>query len=151
MPRSILAEDSGHYTYERAASSHEMASNNCDAVRYSLRIWRRRRIAKHKDQKDFRAIAYTNSQTPKEETDGNSIARHFTETKESFSGSIVNGDAKRQIKAKEGESDPNARARRESIRDSVGNARALWRRTCSRRESLAERESVAWSDSRVRE
>jgi hypothetical protein len=84
-----------------------MASNNCDPVRYSLRISRRRRIAKYKDQKGFRAITYTDSQTPKEEADGNSVARHFTETKESFSGSIANGGARRQIKAKEGEPDSN--------------------------------------------
>jgi hypothetical protein len=127
-----------------------VACYHCDPVWCSVPISRRRRTAKHKDKKSFRAIAYTGSQTPKEETDSNSVARHFAETKESFSESIANRDAEGQINAKKGESDPNARARRESIRDSVGNASALWRRTWSRKESLAERESVARSNSRVR-
>jgi hypothetical protein len=75
-----------------------MASNNCDP------FWRspcgaRRRIAGHQDQKSFRAIAHTDSQTPKKESDTNSIARDFAETKESFSDSIP--DAEEQIKAQE--------------------------------------------------
>ena len=100
-----------------------MASNNCDPVRYSVHNSRRRRIAKHKDQKSFRAIAYTDSQTPKEETGSNSVARHFAETKESFSESIANRDAQEQIKTEESISDPHTRARRKSIRDSGRNAR----------------------------
>jgi hypothetical protein len=70
-----------------------MASDNCDPVWRSVCGPRRRGIARHKDQKSFRAIAHTNSQTPKEETDTNSVARAFSETKESFSESIANRDA----------------------------------------------------------
>jgi len=69
-----------------------MASDNCDPVWRSVCGPRRRGIVRHKDQ-SFRAIAHTNSQTPKEETDTNSVARDFTETKESFSESIANRDA----------------------------------------------------------
>ncbi len=127
-----------------------MASHNCDSAWCSVHISRRRRIAKHKDQESFRTIAYTRSQTPKEETDSNSVARRFAETKESFSESITDRDAKGQIKAKKGESNSNTRARREPIRDSIGNANTFWRRTSSSKESLAESESVTRSNSRVR-
>jgi len=81
-----------------------------------------RRIAGHKDQESFRAIAHTESQTPKEESDTNSVARDFAETKESFSESIANRDAEKQIKAQKNNSDANARARRKSICDSIRNA-----------------------------
>jgi len=70
-----------------------MASDNCDPVWRSVCGPRRRGISRHKDQKSFRAIAHTDSQTQKEETDTNSVARDFTETKESFSESIANRDA----------------------------------------------------------
>ena len=89
-----------------------MASDNCDPVWRSVCGPRRRGIARHKDQKSFRAIAHTDSQTPKEETDTNSVARDFSETKESFSESIANRDAQEQIKAQKNNSDPNTRARR---------------------------------------
>ena len=107
-----------------------MASDNCDAVWRSVCGPRRRGIARHKDQKSFRAIAHTDSQTPKEETDTNSVARDFAETKESFSESIANPDAQEQIKAQKKNSDPHTRARRKSIRDSGTNA-------CSREKGLA--------------
>ena len=99
-----------------------MASDNCDPVWRSVCGPRRRGIVRHKDQKSFRAIAHTDSQTPKEETDTNSVARDFAETKESFSESIANRDAEEQIKAQKNNSDPNTRARRKSIRDSGTNA-----------------------------
>ena len=83
---------------------------------------RRRGIVRHKDQKSFRAIAHTDSQTSKEETDTNSVARDFAETKESFSESIADRDAQEQIKAQKNNSDPNTRGRRKSIRDSGTNA-----------------------------
>jgi hypothetical protein len=113
-----------------------MASDNCDPVWRSVCGPRRRGIARHKDQKSFRAIAHTDSQTPKEETDTNSVARDFAETKESFSESIANRDAQEQIKAQKNNSDPNTRARRKSIRDSGRNA-------CSRKKGLAERYTFA--------
>src|SRR5882724_1805274 len=113
-----------------------MASDNCDPVWRSVCGPRRRGIARHKDQKSFRAIAHTDSQTPKEETDTNSVARDFAETKESFSESIANRDAQEQIKAQKNNSDPNTRARRKSIRDSGTNA-------CSRKKGLAQREPLS--------
>jgi hypothetical protein len=76
-----------------------MASDNCDPVWRSVSSPRSRTIARHKDQKSFRAIAHTDSQTPKEEIDTNSVARDFAETKESFSESIAISDAEKQIKA----------------------------------------------------
>jgi hypothetical protein len=113
-----------------------MASDNCDPVWRSVCGPRRRGIARHKDQKNFRAIAHTNSQTPKEETDTNSVARDFAETKERFPESIADCDAQEQIKAQKNNSDPNTRARRKSIRDSGRNA-------CSRKKGLAERYTFA--------
>ena len=113
-----------------------MASDNCDPVWRSVCGPCRRGIARHKDQKSFRAITHTDSQTPKEETDTNSVARDFAETKESFSESIANRAAQEQIKAQKNNSDPNTRARRKSIRDSGTNA-------CSRKKGLAERYTFA--------
>lgn len=113
-----------------------MASDNCDPVWRSVCGPRRRGIARHKDQKSFRAIAHTDSQTSKEETDTNSVARDFSETKESFSESIANRDAQEQIKAQKNNSDPNTRGRRKSIRDSGTNA-------CSGKKGLAERYTFA--------
>jgi hypothetical protein len=110
-----------------------MASDNCLPVWRSVCGPRRRGIARHKNPKSFRAIAHTDSQTPKEKTDTNSVARDFAETKESFSESIANRDAQDQIKAQKNNSDPNTRARRKSIRDSGTNA---W----SRKKGLAQRE-----------
>ena len=122
---------------------HEMASDNCDPVWRSVCGPRRRGIARHKDQKNFRAIAHTNSQTPKEETDTNSVARDFAETKESFSEPIANRHAQEQIKAKKNNSDPNTRARGKSIRDSGGNA-------FSRKKGLAQREPFSGPNIRIR-
>ena len=120
-----------------------MASDNCDSVWRSVCGPRRRGIARHKDQKSFRAIAHTDSQTPKEETDTNSVARDFAETKESFSESIANRDAQEQIKAQKNNSDPHTRARRKSIRDSGTNA-------CSRKKGLAQREPFSGPNIRIR-
>jgi hypothetical protein len=98
-----------------------MASDNCDPVWRSVCGPHRRGIVRHKDQGSFRAIAHTESQTPKEETDTNSVARDFAETKENFSESIANRDAQAQIEAQKNNSDPNTRAQRKSIRDSGTN------------------------------
>ena len=54
-----------------------MAFDNCDPVWRSVCGLRRRGIARHKDQESFRAIAHTESQTPKEESDTHSIAREL--------------------------------------------------------------------------
>src|SRR6476620_5531738 len=100
-----------------------MDSDSCDLVRSRSCCAFSGRLARHKDQKSFRAIAHTDSQTSKEKTDTNSIARDFAETKESFSESIANRDAQDQIKAQKNNSDPNTRARRKSVRESGGIAR----------------------------
>jgi len=114
-----------------------MASDNCDPVWRSVCGPRRRGIARHKDQKNFRAIAHTNSQTPKEETDTNSVARDFAETKESFSESLANRHAQEQIKAKKSISYSHTEripvGNRDSVCQSSGNTR-----TGSRKKGLAE-------------
>jgi sensor histidine kinase regulating citrate/malate metabolism len=113
-----------------------MDSDNCDPVWRSLCGPRRRGLARHEDQKSFRAIAHTDSQTPKEETDTNSVARDFAETKESFSESIANRHAEEQIKAQESISHSNTGritvGNRDSVRESHGNTRS-W----SRKKRLA--------------
>ena len=114
-----------------------MASDNCDPVWRSVCGPRRRGIARHKDQKSFRAIAHTDSQTPKEETDTNSVARDFAETKESFSESIANRDPEKQIKAQKTISYSHPE------RIPVGNRGAVCKsggntRTSSRKKGLAE-------------
>ncbi len=113
-----------------------MASDNCDPVWRSVCGPRRRGIARHKDQKSFRAIAHTDSQTPKKETDTNSVARDFAETKESFSESIAIPDAEEQIKTQENVSYSNtgriAVGNRDSVPDSGGITRS-W----SRKKRLA--------------
>ena len=112
--------------------TYEMACYNCDPVWCSVPISRRRRTAKHKDKKSFTAIAYTGSQTPKEETDSNSVVRHFAETKESFSESIANRDAQEQVKTQESVSHSNtgriAVGNRDSVRESGGITRSRSRK-----------------------
>jgi len=114
-----------------------MASDNCDPVWRSVCGPRRRGIARHKDQESFRAIAHTDSQTPKEESDTNSVARDFAETKESFSESIAIPDTEKQIKAQESISYSNteriAVGNRDAVCKSGGNTR-----TGSRKKGLAE-------------
>ena len=95
----------------------------------------RRRIVRQKDKKDFRADPnpQSGSEASKEfneESDPDSIAREFAETKENFSEPIAHRDAEKQIKAQKNNSDANTRARRKSIGDSGGNA-------CSRKKGLA--------------
>src|SRR6476660_8852616 len=85
-----------------------MDSDSCDLVRSRSCCAFSGRLARHKDQKSFRAIAHTDSQTSKEKTDTNSIATDFAETKESFSESIANRDAQEQIKAQKSVSYSNA-------------------------------------------
>jgi hypothetical protein len=127
-----------------------MASDNCDPVWRAVCGPLRRGIARHKDQKSFRAIAHTDSQTSKEETDTNSVARDFAETKESFSESDSIPDAKKQIKAQKSISYSNAKrvpvGNRDSFCESGGNTG-----TCSRKEGMAERLSFAGSNRRLRE
>ena len=60
-----------------------------------------RRVVRHENQKSFRAIANTNSETPKKESDTHSIARNFAETKESFADSFSKSVSEKQIKAQE--------------------------------------------------
>ena len=119
-----------------------MASDNCDPVWRSVCGPRRRGIARHKDQKSFRAIAHTDSQTPKEETDTNSVARDFAETKESFSESITNRDAQEQIKAQKNISYSNTERIAVGDRDSVCESGGT-NRCCSRKKGLAERVTFA--------
>jgi hypothetical protein len=107
-----------------------MAPNNYDSVWRSVCGLRRARIDRCKDQKSFRSIAYTDSQTPEKEGDADSITRDFAETKESFPESIAKRDAQEQIKTQESISDSNTRARRKSIGDSGSN-------TCPRKKGLA--------------
>jgi hypothetical protein len=119
-----------------------MASDNCDSVWRSVCRQRRRGIARHKDQKSFRAVAHTDSQTPKKESDTNSVAREFAETKESFSESIANRDAEEQIETQESVS--HSDTSRVTIRD--GNSVCQSRGntgTCSWKEGVAERVTVA--------
>jgi len=129
-------------TASRAPLDHEMAFNFCDAIRCALRRGGRRGIARHKDQKSFRAIAHTDSQTPKEETDTNSVARDFAETKESFSESITNRDAQEQIKAQKNISYSNTERIAVGDRDSVCESGGT-NRCCSRKKGLAERVTFA--------
>jgi hypothetical protein len=100
-----------------------MASDNCDPVWRAVCGPLRRGIARHKDQKSFRAIAHTDSQTPKEETDTNTVARDFAETKEGFFESIANRDAEEQIKTQESVSYSNTGGIAVGDRDSVGESR----------------------------
>jgi hypothetical protein len=111
-----------------------MDSDNCDPVWRSVCGPRRRGIARHEDQKSFRAIAHTDSQTPKEETDTNSVARDFAETKESFADSIP--DAEDQIKTQERVSYSNTGRIAVAHRDSVCDSGRITR-SCSRTKRLA--------------
>ena len=127
-----------------------MASDNCDPVWRSVCDPRRPGIARHKDQKSFRAIAHTESQTPKEETDTNSIARDFAETKESFSDSIAIPDAEKQIKAQKSISYSNTERIALGNRDSVSESGGT-NRSCSRKKGLAQRFTVAGPNCRLRQ
>jgi hypothetical protein len=98
---------------------HEMASDNCDLVWRSLCSASRSRVLRHKDQKSFRAVANTESQTPEEEIDAYSSAREFAKTKESFADSISQPDVEGQVKAQETFAD--AGPGRKSISQSSGN------------------------------
>jgi hypothetical protein len=119
-----------------------MDSDSCDLVRSRSCCAFSRGIARYKDQKSFRSIAYTDSQTPKEESDADPIASHLAETKESFSESIANRDAQEQVKAQENVSYSNtgriAVGNRDSVCESSGNTG-----TCSRKKGLAERFTFA--------
>jgi hypothetical protein len=117
-----------------------MASDNCDPVWRSVCGPRRRGIARHKDQKSFRAIAHTDSQTPKEDTDTNSVARDFFEAKESFADSIP--DAEKQIKAQKSVSYSNTERIAVGDRDSICESGGT-NRSCSRKKGLAERFTFA--------
>ena len=114
-----------------------MASDNCDPVWRSVCGPRRRGIARHKDQKSFRAIAYTDSQAPKEKIDTNSVARDFAKTKESVSESSANRDPQEQIKAQKSISYSHTKriavGNRDAVCKSSGNTR-----TGSRKKGLAE-------------
>jgi hypothetical protein len=105
-----------------------MASDSCDLVRCHCCRACGRRVVRHKNPKDSgaNADAYSDSQTSKtldEESDTYAITHRFSQTKKSFAYSFANADE--QIKAEKGESNSNTRARRKSIRDSIGNASAF--------------------------
>jgi hypothetical protein len=119
-----------------------MVSHRRDVIGHTTRRECGPGIVRHKDPKSFRAIAHTESQTPKEETDTNSVARDFAETKESFSDSIANGDAEKQIKAQKSISHSNARRIAVCNRDSVCESGGI-SRTGSRKKGLAERFTFA--------
>jgi hypothetical protein len=76
-----------------------VASDNCDLVWRSVCSASRSGVLRHKDQKSFRAVANTQSQTPEEEIDTYSSAREFAQTKESFADSISKSHVEEQIKA----------------------------------------------------
>ena len=78
-----------------------MASDNCDLVWRSVCSASRSRVLRHKDQKSFRAVANTESQTPEEEIDTYSSAREFAKTKENFADCISQPDVEEQIKTQE--------------------------------------------------
>src|SRR5882724_5003716 len=113
-----------------------MASDNCDPVWRSVCGPPRRGIARHENQKSFRAITHTDSQTPKEETDTNSVARDFAETKESFADSIANRHAEEQVKTQENVSYSNTGRIAVGNRDSVCESRGI-ARSWSRKKRLA--------------
>jgi hypothetical protein len=119
-----------------------MDSDSCDLVRSRSCCAFSGRLARHKDQKSFRAIAHTDSQTSKEKTDTNSVARDFAETKESFSESIANRDAQEQIKAQKNISYSNTERIAVGDRDSVCESGGT-NRSCSREKGLAERVTFA--------
>jgi hypothetical protein len=96
-----------------------MASDNCDLVWRSVCSASRSRVLRHKDQKSFRAVANTESQTPEEEIDTYSSAREFAKTKESLADSIPEPDVEEQIKAQKAFAD--AGPGRKSISQSSRN------------------------------
>jgi hypothetical protein len=88
------------------APSSETSSNSRDFDQHTPRRECRRRIVRQKDQKDSRAEpnAYSDPETSEDfskESDGYANADFFAETKESFSESIANRHAQKQIKAQE--------------------------------------------------
>ncbi len=96
-----------------------MVSDNCDLVWRSVCSASRSRVLRHKDQKSFRAVANTESQTPEEEIDTYSSAREFAKTKESFGDCISEPDVEEQIKAQKAFAD--AGPGRKSISQSSRN------------------------------
>jgi hypothetical protein len=125
-----------------------MASDSYDVGRHTPQRGCRRRVARHKDQKSFRTVANTGSQTPEKESDTHSIARNFAKTKESFADSLSEPDAERQIKAEESISDARTNGisgcDRDAISESSRKADALASgASCARQEGLAKRESFA--------
>jgi hypothetical protein len=125
-------------TASRSLFDHEMALNFCDVIRWALHRGGSRRIARHKDQKSFRAIANTDSQTSKEESDTHSIANARTKTKESFADSISESDTEDEIKAQESISYTHTERISRCNGDTVAQC---GRNACSREEGLAQRES----------
>jgi hypothetical protein len=96
-----------------------MAFNFCDPSQHSLRLRGCSRVLRHKDQKSFRAVANTESQTPEEEIDTYSRAREFAKTKENFVDSIAEPDVEKQIQAQKAFTD--AGPGRKSISQSSRN------------------------------
>ena len=96
-----------------------MVSDNCDLVWRSVCSAFRSTVLRHKDQKSFRAVANTESQTPEEEIDTYSSARKFAKTEESFADSISEPDVEEQIKAQKAFADavPGRKSISQSSRD----------------------------------
>ena len=95
-----------------------MVSDNCDLVWRSVCRASRSRVLRHKDQKSFRAVANTESQTQKE-IDTYSSAREFAKTKENFADCISEPDVEEQIKAQKAFADagPGRKSISQSSRD----------------------------------
>jgi len=115
-----------------------MAFNFRDVIRCARRGGGSRRVTRRKDQKSFRAIANTDSQTSKEESDTHSIANARTKTKESFADSISESDTEDEIKAQESISYTHTERISRCNRDTVAQC---GKNACSGEEGLAQRES----------
>lgn len=71
-----------------------MVSHRRDVIGHTTRRAFRPGIARHKDQKSFRAIAHADSQTPKAlDEKSDAYAYTFFQTKESFADSLANTHA----------------------------------------------------------
>ena len=95
-----------------------MVSDNCDLVWRSVCSASRSTVLRDKDQKGFRPVANTESQTQKE-IDTYSGARKFAKTKENVADCISEPDVKEQIKAQKAfaDADPGRKSISQSSRN----------------------------------
>src|ERR1051326_5094901 len=127
-----------------------MAFSRCDATCPSLRHTCCRTVARHKDEKSFRAVANTESQASKEESHTDSC-HPVGEKEESFVDPVSDCYSEEQIKTKTAEHNFDARPRRESLPHSSRNDNAFAASTsCFRKKSVAERESFTRGNSGIR-